>query len=383
MRIEPVEGRRALREFQRVPFDLYDGDPNWVAPLLFMERQFLDPARNPFFRHAEARLFLARDERGRAVGRIGACVDRNFQAAFGEPAGTFGFFEAASGEAAGALLAAAEAYLSGRGCRSVLGPMSFTTNHASCGLLVDGLAGPPALMMSYNPPGYARWIEAAGYEKAKDLLAYFRTSETQFPEKVARVMTRILEKGEIAIRSVPSGEFERTLDSVRDLYARAWEKNWGFVPMTPEEFSEMAKELKSICDPDLLLLATVGGKPAGFSLALPDINPLLQRCHGRLFPFGIFHLLFRRKSLCRLRILLLGVAPEYRMKGIESGFYLETFRIGTKKGYTEGEMSWILEDNILMNQALERLGARPYRRYRIFRKALGAVEPVGREGGVG
>lgn len=368
MNVEAVSGRRALRAFQRVPFDVYRADPNWVPPLLFQERRFLDPRKNPFFAHAEARLFLACDG-GRAIGRVAACVDRNTQEAFGEAVGAFGFFEVLEPGAAGPLLAAAETWLRERRCVRALGPMGFTTNHANCGLLVEGFDSAPCLMMSYNPPGYAGLIEAAGYAKAKDLFAYWQSSESMDP-RVFRVMEKVRSREGIEVRWGEPKAYAREIETIRGLYRRAWERNWGFVPMTEEEFADMAKELKSIYDPEFLFLATVDGEPAGFCLSLPDIGPALRCARGRLLPFGIFHLLRGLKTCRAVRIILMGIAPEHRRRGIESIFYAETFRSAVRKGIAGGEASWILEDNRMMNQALERLGAKRYKRYRIYGKLL-------------
>ena len=248
------------------------------------------------------------------------------------------------------------------------GPTNFSTNE-ECGLLIEGFDSPPMVMMTYNPEYYIDFLEKYGFQKAKDLLDYV-IHENELSERFRQIAELIQKRKGVTIRPIRLKDFAREVDRLKEIYNSAWEKNWGFVPMTDKEFNHMAKDLKSIINPDLVLFAEVGGEPVGFSLALPDINQALKRINGRLFPFGLVRLLWYMKKIDACRVVTLGIKAPYRKMGIDGLLNFETFRRGVEKGYQMGELSWVLEDNILMNRGLESLGARVYKRYRIYEKTL-------------
>lgn len=370
MTVLPVETPDQREAFIRLPWQLYRDDPNWVPPLLRDMRRMLDPEVHPFHRHSEVRLFLALRD-GRPAGRIAAIHNRNHVAFHDEPVGFFGFFETVRDPAvAGPLLDAAAHWLAARGLRTIRGPASFSTNE-QVGLLVEGFEGPPVILMPYNPPWYEELLRAAGFREAKTLVAYFSDDNTP-PEYLVRASRMVRDRYGVRVRGLRMDEFDEDLARIRRIYNSAWEKNWGFVPMTDAEIRHMAEELRPVVNPDLTLIAeSEAGEPIGFALALPDLNIALAAADGRLFPFGLLKIFRRRRDIHRLRVLTLGLVEAYRGKAIDALLYHEIFRRGAANGITEGEFSWILEDNRRMRDALERFGSRLYRRYRLYDRTIG------------
>jgi len=369
--VRAVSGRADLERFLRLPWQIYADDPMWVPPLLSDVRAALDPAKHPYHAHAEVQCFLA--WRGSSVvGRIAATVNRAHNEFHEDTLGFFGLFEAIDDQGvADALLHAAEQWLRARGMTAAQGPMNFSTNEEVCspGVLVEGFHRPPAIMMAHTPPYYARLLERAGYAKAKDLITYWLDSE-QMPPRLQRVHERILRDGRVKLRSMRVRDFAAEVKRVEEIYNSAWERNWGFVPMTHEEIMHMAKQLKPIVEPRLCAFVEVDGALAGFGLGLPDFNVALKHVDGRLFPTGIFKLLWHRRRIAHARIITLGVKPEFRGRGLD-GLLMSYLILEAKKiGIWKGECSWILEDNRDMRISLERIGAVRDKTYRVFEKTL-------------
>ena len=372
--IERVTTRKQLDEFLELPYRIYAGDPNWVAPLLMERRDFLDPKKNPFFKHAATELFLARKD-GALVGRIGACEDRNYNAFHGGKVGFFGFYEAVDDdEVAEALFDAARGWIRSRGLSEMIGPSSFTSNH-EIGLLVDGFDSPPVLMMTYNPRYYIRHFEEVlGLQKAKDLYAWWMSAHVDPPERVVRIAEKVRAKEGVVIRPVNLKDFTEEARRIKEIYNAAWEKNWGFVPVTEEEFDHAAKDMKQIAVPDLVLVAEVQGEPVAFALTLPDLNQALIHVGGKLttfgLPIGLAKLLWHARKIDQLRLIILGIKEKYRKRGIDAILYLDTLRAARKLGYKGGEISWTLEDNVLVNRAIEMMGGQRYKTYRVYEAEL-------------
>ena len=369
-RIIPVSDRAHLAAFIRLPWQIYRFDKNWVAPLLGEEYKLHDPKKHPFWLHARGQYSLAVD-RGKVLGRIAAIIDPNFQQFQNLNWGYWGFFECIENEqVAKDLFEAAAEWLKKQGVEAAIGPMNPSTNY-ECGLLIEGFDSPPVIMMTYNPRYYVDLIEdSVGLKKAKDLLAWI-VDTPEIPPRLEKLAQYAYKKGNFKIRKVDFGNLEAEINLILAVYNKAWEKNWGFVPMTEAEFRNTAAALKQVADRDLVFIAEADDKPVGFSLALPDINQaLIHNRSGRLFPFGIFKILYYSRKIYRLRVITMGVVEGYRNRGIDIGFYYETFKEGLKKGYREAECSWILEDNVLMNRVLEDIGARVYKKYRIYKMEL-------------
>ncbi len=373
--IKPVETRREVEQFILFPWKIYARDPYWVPPLISERKIFFDPNRNPFFKHAEVQLFLAL--RGKeVVGTISAHINYNHNDFHGEKAGFFGFFECVEDfGVAQALLDTACRWVAERGMEVIRGPMNFSTNE-ECGLLVEGFDSRPVVMMTYNPRYYVDFIERAGFVKAMDLYAYIIQAEDlknnaeNLPEKVFKAAEAALSRPQIRIRNLNMRDFDREVERGWKVYNSAWSKNWGFVPLTREEFRHMAYGLKTFLDPELVFVAEIDGEPVGISVTLPDVNIPLHRMNGRLFPLGWLKFLWYRRKIDTARFFMMGVVEQYRNLGIDAVFYLETAKALLRKGYTRCEMSWILENNYMMNRIIQRLGGRVYKVYRIYEKAL-------------
>jgi hypothetical protein len=366
MQIEQVADRKDLERFIRFPWTVYRGNPYWVPPLI-REMEFVLGEGNPFFHHAEAAYFLARNG-GTVVGRIAAIIDRNHINFHNEQTGFFGFFECLPDfEAAEALFASASSWLRDRGIEILRGPMNPSAND-ECGFLLEGFDAPPMIMMPYTQPYYLDYAERCGMKKAKDLYAYLSvikevSSGGRLERLAAGVRARV---PGITVRPVNMKKFPRELETVKDIYNSAWSHNWGFVPMTDEEIESMAKRLKPLIVPELLIMAEVDGNPAAFFMAVPDYNQVFSKVNGRIGPVGALKFLWLSRKISDIRVLTMGVKEEYRKKGIEGLLYLESFSAAMKKGYERAEMSWILEDNVLMQRGCELMGGNLYKKYRIY-----------------
>jgi GNAT superfamily N-acetyltransferase len=371
--VTPVRSGADKTAFIRMVYPLYQGDPNWVPPLEMERKDFLDPSKNPFFEFGEVELFLAR--RGdQVVGRIAAVKDPHYNEFHGTNEGFFGLFECINDAGvARALLDVASQWLRAKGFVKVLGPMNFSTNH-EVGMLVDGFGTRPAIMTTYNPPYYPALLEANGFTKAKDLWSFELSSSVQPPEKVARIAEKIRQREGITVRSVNLKKFEEEVRLIKGIYNAAWEKNWGFVPMTEREFDHLARDMKQIVRPELLLIAEVKGEPVAFSMTIPDANEALKVANGRLttfgLPIGLVKLLLASKKIRRLRLITLGIKEGYRRRGLDAILYLDTLRTAHQLGYEGGEISWTLEDNHLVNRAIESMGGKRSKTHRVYERAL-------------
>ncbi len=367
-----VKTGRDKKRFIDFPHDLYEGDPNYVPEIFIGQKDLLDERKNPFFQHSIAQLFLAvRD--GKVVGRIAAIRNNNYNEFANTTAGFFGFFDVMKDyEVAKSLLDTATAWVKKEGLNHILGPANFTTNDTA-GLLVEGFDRPPVAMMTYNKPYYAEFLERYGFQKQMDMLAYFVAEEdVNFKSvRLAQMIEERLGKRGIVFRTVNMKKFKEEITQVREVYRAAWDENWGFVPPTDAEFDHLAKDMKMVIDPDFALLAEHEGKIVAFALAIPDINVITRTMKkGRLLPFGIFKLLFQKKKIKRIRIILLGVLEAYRKMGIEAVFYARIISKGIEKGFNEAEASWILDNNELMKKGVEGVNMKAYKRYRMYEMAV-------------
>jgi len=367
--VTPVKTKKDLSDFRKLPWKIYHNDPQWVPPLISQQKVLFDKKKHPFFEHSEADFFIAR--RGtETVGTIVAILNHRHNHVHQENVGFFGFFETiADYQVAEKLLDTVMDWAKQKNLDYIRGPENYSQNEV-CGLLVDGFDTPPVILMAHNPPYYQAFIEKYGFTKAMDLWAYCMDTNTFIPERVVKVVERIKERTNVTFRTINKKDFKNEVERVKQVYNQAWEKNWGFVPMTDHEIDHTARELVQIIDPDIVFFAEMDGKPIGFSLAVPDINQALQKINGRLFPTGFFKLLYYARKVNRVRVIIMGVVLEYRNKGIDSVFYLDSYRKALEKGYNWGEFSWILENNDPMNTALRNIGAHVYKTYRIYEKKV-------------
>jgi GNAT superfamily N-acetyltransferase len=342
-----------------------------VPPLIGERFKHFDPDRNPFYEHAEVQLFRAL--RGRkTVGTIAAVADELHVQVWREPVGFFGEFEVIEDyQVAAALLSAARQWLASRGREIMRGPVNLNIND-EVGLLIDGFDGRPVIMMTYNPPYYQTFMERYGLVKAKDLYAYivdiasFGPNLENLPPRVSRVARIARERYGVQVRPLDFDRFEEEVELVKPIYRKAWSENWSALPMTDGEFTTLANNLRQIADPALVCLGFIDGEAIGCFVGIPDYNQVAYHLNGRLFPIGWAKFLWYRRKITGFRVLIMGVLEEHRLKGVESLFYEEVTRAAIRKGYQWVEMSWILEDNYKISRAIETLGGKIYRTYRIY-----------------
>ena len=371
--VKPARGAREQHQFLDLPYQLHKENRNWVAPLKMAQKDILNTLKHPFYKTADVEKFLAKRD-GRIVGRIMAIINHAHNEFHGERTGFFGFFEVENDfEVAKALLDAARDWVYSRGAEVIRGPVNPSTNY-ELGLLVEGFDEPPAVMMTYNPEYYVDLVERYGFRKAIDMYAYdIDVKSFIVSQKLKRVAERLKVKDKISVRCVNMKDFKKEVEIVRRIYNDAWSSNWGFVPVSEAEFDHLAKDMKQIVDPEVVFIAEKqideqgNKKPIGFFLAVPDINIALRRINGRLLPFGLAKLWWHSRKIKRIRIITMGIVKEHQSMGVASVFYNEIYRSSSsERGYPFGEMSWVLENNVMMNRAAELIGGRRTKTYRIY-----------------
>ena len=372
--ITKVASRSDLMRFIKLPFTLYKNDPYWVAPLIMEQKSFFNPKKNPYYEHSEVQLFLAMKGK-QVVGRISAQTNTQHNKFHEDKVGFFGFFESVNDQdVADKLFDAAAQWLRDKGLDTMRGPMNFSTNH-ECGLLVKGFDSSPFILMTHNPEWYQQLYEQAGLIKEMDLLAYL-IPRSKTPERLARVVNKLEKRGRFTVRELSSKnkkELRKDIETVFTIYSQAWEKNWGFVPATRREFDNEIDQVLSIIRPEFFYLAYVDDKPAGFYVALPDYNQILKKMKGRVFPFGFLHAIFGRNKITAMRVVTMGVVKEFQNRGIDTVFYTRNFMIANNHPTLDiknAEMSWILENNVMMNRIASNLGGDAYKRYRIYDRKI-------------
>jgi len=373
IQIEHVQGNKALKQFIDFPHDLFEGDPNYVPELFMAQEALLNPKKSPFFQHSAAEYFLAKSPNGKILGRIAAINNRNYTAFTGEKAGFFGFFDVIEDyRVAKALLDTASDWLRQQGLDTVIGPTNLSTNE-TCGVLIENFDEPPFVLTTYNQPYYGEFLDRYGFVKNTDLLSY-----ELFPEKLTpklkdlsdQLEERLAQNG-ITIRTINMKDFDAEVDRFLPIYNASWDQNLGFVPMTEAEVRQMGKDLKMAIDPDFILFAEKAGKTIGIALSIPNLNEVFIKIpRGRLFPTGLFKFLFGRKSIKTVRVVALGILPEYRRAGLDVCFYVRSYQTALRKGIKRAEASWILENNDLMNRALVQIQGKVFRKHRIYEKSI-------------
>ncbi|HEY4882853.1 MAG TPA: N-acetyltransferase [Myxococcales bacterium] len=379
LEIRPVETKNDLEVFLHIPWTLgMKSDPNWIPPLLDDYRRSLNPKKSPFLKHGEVKCFLAFQD-GDPVGRISAQTDADFDKQWPDEKGVgfFGFFDSRNDPAvASALFDAAGAWARSKGRTRLRGPFTLDSK-GEVGVLIDGFDTPPRIGMPHNRPYVGPLIESAGLAKAKDFYAWWYTSG-HIDERTKRIADRTLQLPNVRVRPMDLAQFRREVDIVRDVYNSAWSQNWNFTPFTSDELAIIATEYKMFVDPEIALVAEVDGNPAAMCFAIPDVNEMVKDFDGELMrrPLNLARLLWRLKfnRPKHARLLLLGVKEEYRASHrygtLAAVLYVEVARRGAARGYLGGELSWTLEDNVMINRGIERMGARKYKTYRVYEKQI-------------
>lgn len=375
-KVETADQKKAFILFQ---YEVYKNDPKFVPPLQIDREVVFNPKKNPFFDHAKTELFLAR-RGGKIVGRIAAIDDPRYNEFHNAKVGWFGMFECIDDAGvARALLDTAEAWVKARGMTEILGPANFSSN-SEWSFLIEGFDTDPVLMMTYNPKYYPALMDACGYAKAKDLYAYWLDMAEAPPERVSRIAEKVRAREGITVRPANMKDWDNEVKRIKEVYNAAWEKNWGFVPMTDREFDHLAKDLKMILIPELTLIAEVKGEAVAFCITLPDANQAIKEANGKLttfgLPIGLAKMLLKLKKIKTGRLAIMGIKAGFRKRGLDSVLFLDTFNASRKKGWRGGEISWTLEDNTLVNRAIEAFGGKKYKTYRVYGKPLAPAAPT-------
>ena len=372
--VKPVQTKRELRRFVKLPFALHRDQPQWVPPLIFERMQFLDRSKNPYFEHAEAEFFIAERD-GEPVGRITAQIDHRWDEYQGGNDGMFGFFETVNDPAvAAALLDSATEWLAERGRERVIGPMDFTT-HDEVGMLVEGYELRPMILQPWHPPYYRELVEGRGFSKAMDLWMWWLElgklkQGSEFHPAIHAAAEKVSSEHGITIRNMRKRDLRNEVRRFMDVYNEAWGDNWGFVPITEEEVSFQAKNLKPILEERWTFIAERDGEVLGAALTLPDTNQALAKLNGRLLPFGWLRFLLAQRKIDNVRGFALGVRPEYQHTGIAAAFYIRHLEEADPDRVYGGETGWILEVNEPMNRAMEGMGGKVIKKYRLYEKSL-------------
>lgn len=368
--IRPVESAKDRIAFIKMPWHLYRDDPCWIPPVILDQKGIISPKTGPFYRHGEAKLWMAwRD--GRPVGRISSHFSPRHDELNGGAKGYFGFFECEeSQDTADALFAVAEEYLRSRGRTSMEGPYNFTI-YDELGILVDGFDSAPSIMVRHNHAYYQSLVENSGFTKAVDWFV-FRTTNIaqQLTDRMQRIAQLIASRNNINIRQIRLKDYSKDAAHVKRLFDLAWRENWGHVPMSDDEFAQGAKMLKMLIVPELSYIVEVNGEAVGIAISVYDINPIIKQINGRLFPFGILRLLRGIKKMDRYRMILMGVDPKHRGRGYEIAMYVKAILKTIEMGFEQAEMSLILENNEPMIKSLRQLSTRREKTFRIYTKPL-------------
>lgn len=365
--IQPVVTRAHQKSFIKLPWKLYQGDPNWIPPLIFNLKELVNYKKHAFYDNAEIQTFLAiRD--GEVVGRIAAIIDRAHNRCHKEERGMFGFFESIDDQdVANALLDATKKWLNERDIFLMRGPANPSQNY-EWGLLIDGFHSPPTFMMTYNKPFYGKLIESYGFFKSQDMFAFIGHVDMlqTLDPKLAFIADEAQRRFDFKLRRIEKKTFKQDVRDFLEIYNVALPGQWGFTPMSEGEIKATAGGLKFLVVPEITTMAEVDGKPVGAAFGLLDYNPLIKQIDGKLFPFGFLKLLRGRKNIKKIRLLSTNVIPEYQRWGLGIVLMKRLVPDVVAWGIQEAEFSWVLESNKLSRGTLERGGAKIDKTYRIY-----------------
>lgn len=372
VQIQEVNFDKGINDFINFPHDLYENDPNYVPEIFIGQKDMMNPKKYPFHQYGKVKYFLAK-QGNKIVGRIAAIDNTNYNKHFNSRVGFFGFMDFIEDqEVVNALLDKAKSFAKENGYEYLMGPTNFTTNETA-GVLIEGFHEPNKVMMTYNKPYYGTMLENYGMSKEMDLYAYMIYTDKASDKalRIADAVEERLKKMGITIRNMNLKDIDNEAKRIHKIYNHAWDENWGFVPFTDAEFDYLKNDLKMIADPNFAYIAEKNGEPIGFGLTLPNINEILiKNKRGKLFPFGIFRLLFGKNRTKTVRILALGILKEYRKSGIEAVFFAKNIAEAKKRNLIGGEASWILENNAPMRAAATHLNGEKYKTYRLYKMPI-------------
>jgi GNAT superfamily N-acetyltransferase len=371
--IDECKTKAERRQFIDFQWEIYKGDPYWVPPLISEREAFYDATKNPFYEHSQVAMFMAK-RNGKVVGTISAILNTRHNQTYHEQTGFFGSFEVINDyEVAKALLDTARDWVKAKGMNKLRGPATFSANE-EYGLLIEGFDSEPQLMMTYNPRYYIDFIDRYGFKKAMDLFAWWastdRSAKAIIGERFEHVVQMALQRGKFTIRKANIHRFDEEVQRIKKIYNTAWQANWGFVPMTDKEIDHLGENLHQIVDTDFVYIAERDGEPVGVCISLPNVNHPLRLAYPNPKTPELWTLLkylwYRRKAVNSIRLIILGVLPQYRMSGIDAAMIYKTLQTTLEKNYIGGELSWILETNDAMNRVIQLADPDLYKKYRIY-----------------
>jgi GNAT superfamily N-acetyltransferase len=368
--IRTVQNKNDLQQFIRFQWEIYKDDNYWVPPLIMERKKLLDKEKNPFFKQAEAKYFLAERD-GKLVGRIAAIKNDVHLKYHKDDTGFFGFFECINDqEVADALFNKAKDWIKEKGLSNMRGPANPSSND-EWGMLLEGFDDSPRILMTYNPFYYNTLCENYGMKKAKDMYAWkIVNQKIMASEKLRRGQELVRKRYNVKVTHLNMKNFDEDIEKFKYVYNKAWMPNWGFIPMTNEQIDAMAKDLKPLAEPTLVLFIEINDELVGAALVMLDYNEIFRSMNGKLFPFNFLKLFTQKKKITWARILTLGIIPEHQKKGLDAVLYWEVVHRAQKIGIYQGEASWVLEDNDMMNRGLELMNAERYKKYRIWEKSI-------------
>jgi GNAT superfamily N-acetyltransferase len=365
--VNPVRSRSEQKQFVNFPWKLYEGDPNWIPPLLAEHRGLLGFKHHPFYDDAEGQTFLA-TENGKVRGRLLALVNHAHNRRFNEKRGFFGFFESVDDTAVSrALFEAARAWLAERGMKAIRGPCNPSLNY-ELGLLVEGFHSPPTFMMTYNKPYYGRLVDDFGFQKTQDMYAFWGHVDmiSKLDKKLYFVAQEARKRFNVKVRTMRRKQFRDELAMFLNVYNESLVGTWGFVPLSAGELKALGENLRHLIVPELALAAEIDGQPIGVVFGLLDYNPRIKRIGGRLFPFGFMHLLRNKRAIKKMRVISINVIPEYQRWGLGVVLLGGLIQPMLDWGMQVAEFSWVLESNTLSRGSLEKGGAKLDKTYRVY-----------------
>jgi len=374
LEVRPVSSRRELRAFIDFPYELYAGDPAWIPPLLSEQRHQFSP-RSAFYQHAQVRLWVAYRD-GRPVGRISAQVDDLRTERYADATGHFGVLEAIDDPAVfAALLGAAEEWLRAQGMQRVIGPFNLSIN-GDIGILTEGFDLPPMFLTGHGRPYYDPRVQALGYHKVKDVVAYSLDPTATPPRTMVESARRARETARVRIRPLDKSRLKEETALISEIFNDAWANNWSFVPFTRAEFAELGSALKYLVPRDLVQFAEVDGETAAMLVIVPNLNELIGDLRGRLLPLGwlklLWRLCFRRPQSAR--VALMGVRQKFHTSTLAMALVFGLIEAVRASSATRGmrylEMGWVLEDNFALLRLMRLLGGHQYKSYRVYEKSL-------------
>ena len=366
-----IANKADIEKFVKFPGShIYKKSDHWVPPLISEEVKRFDITKNDYYTYGTSKLFAALDEKGNWVGRIACFINSTYIDKTNKREGFFGFFDAIDNhEVAKVLFNAITEEFSKNNITNVVGPINFSTNE-EVGLLIDGFDTNPTFMTNYSKPYYKDLLTGAGFQKLVDLFAYEWHSKYVFPDQFYRIVEALKNRSKVKIRCFNKNNFQNELDRLWPVYNESFKEVWGFTPLTKIEFNELCNSFKLFADFDMILIAELNSKVIGFCLVLPDINVLIKKINGRLYPFGIVSLLTQKSKIKYLRLNVLGVLPEYRNFGVPGLFIDQMVKTANKKGYLKAELSVVLESNIEMTRLMKSLGFEPIKTFRVYSNSL-------------